>query len=148
MSDRPAILLFDGSCGFCARNVQFVLAHERKRHSLQFASLASSVGDALRRNHPELECIDSVIWYEPAHAGQPEVLLVRSAAALRVSRYLGGLWSVVGRIVSIIPRFVRDAGYDFIARHRHQIIRGDASCLLPTPEQRARFLEWERMGAV
>jgi predicted DCC family thiol-disulfide oxidoreductase YuxK len=90
MEERPALLLFDGTCGFCARNVQFVLRHERRRRTLRFATLAGATGRAIRACHPELKGVDSVIWYEPATNGSDERLLIRSAAALRVWRYLGG----------------------------------------------------------
>jgi predicted DCC family thiol-disulfide oxidoreductase YuxK len=143
MADQPAVLLFDGTCGFCARSVQFILGRERRRRTLHFASLQSSVGSEVKRHHPELETIDSVIWYEPGDAGGDAQLLVRSAAVLRVLHYLGGGWSVLARLGAIVPAVVRDWLYDFVARHRHQIIRGGPACLLPTAEQRARFIEWE-----
>ena len=139
MPDGSAILLFDGTCGFCARSVQFILGRERRR-TLRFASLQSSFGQELRDRHPELAQIDSVIWYEPSDETRAETVLVRTAAVLRVAHYLGGAWSVLGRLGAFVPRFVRDAAYDFIARHRHKIIRADPSCLLPSPEQRARFI--------
>lgn len=135
MDDRSALLLYDGSCGFCARSVQFVLRHESANRSLRFASLESDVGAEIRAKHPELDSIDSVIWVDPNGT-----LLVKSRAALRVLSYLGGIWRGLAAVGRIVPLFVRDAVYDFIARHRHQIIRADPSCLLPTPEQRVRFL--------
>ncbi len=138
-----AILLFDGTCGFCAANVQFVLQRERRRRTLRFAALQSETGLGIRRRHPELENVDSVIWIEPGPQGETETVFVRSAAVFRVLRYLGGKWAVLATIGSLVPRVLRDWVYDLVARHRHKIIRGDTSCLLPTPEQRARFIEWE-----
>src|SRR5436309_2422772 len=132
---RAAILLFDGTCGFCARNVQFVLAHERARRTLRFASLQSALGADVRARHPELARVDSVIWFEPASAARPERLLVRSAAVLRVLRYLGGAWAALGVAGMLVPRILRDGIYDVVARHRHRIVRGEPACLLPTPEQ-------------
>jgi predicted DCC family thiol-disulfide oxidoreductase YuxK len=143
MIDRAPILLFDGTCGFCARSVQFVLRHDRRDRSLRFASLQSSIGERLYEQHPELRGVDSVVWLTPAAGMEQELVLVRSAAVLRVLRYLGGVWWLLARIGALVPRAVRDALYDFVARHRHQIIRGDASCLLPSPDERARFLEWD-----
>lgn len=143
MTERPAILLFDGTCGFCARNVQFVLGHERRDRSLRFASLQSGVGTELYARHADLRDVDSVIWVEPGDASDgahPERVLVRSAAVLRVLQYLGGGWAILGAIGAFVPRVLRDAVYDFVARHRHQLIRGDASCLLPTAEQQTRFI--------
>jgi predicted DCC family thiol-disulfide oxidoreductase YuxK len=101
------------------------------------------MGATVRRAHPELDRIDSVVWLEPAAAGGTDRVLVRSAAVLRVLHYLGGIWSVLGTIGALVPAVLRDWVYDFVARHRHKIIRADASCLLPTPEQRERFIEWE-----
>jgi predicted DCC family thiol-disulfide oxidoreductase YuxK len=143
VSSRP-ILLFDGTCGFCARSVQFVLDHERHRTTLYFASLQSSVGVEARARHPKLAGVDSVIWLEPGDARSSERVFTRSTAALRVMRYLGGAWGVLARIGSLVPPFIRNPIYDLIARHRHEL--GAASCLVPTAEQRARFLDWESIA--
>jgi predicted DCC family thiol-disulfide oxidoreductase YuxK len=132
------ILLYDGSCGFCARSVQFVLDHERTRKHLRFTPLQSELGDRLRAQNTALAGVDSVIWCEPSDDGGGEAY-VRSAAVLRVLRYLGGGWSILAAIGWIVPRPVRDWFYDVVARHRKKIIKQSASCLMPTPEQRARF---------
>lgn len=139
---HDALLLFDGTCGFCAGSVQFVLRHESRRKTLTFASLQSETGSRVRRAHPELDDVDSVIWYEPATPGRAETVLVRSSAVVRVLDYLGGLWRILGWLARIIPRFVRDAAYDFVARHRHQLVRGRGPmCLVPSEDQRARFID-------
>ena len=143
MSDGSALLLYDGTCGFCAESVQFVLRHEgASDRSLRFASLQSPTGVDVRARHPELEGVDSVIWVEAGVAGQPERVFVRSAAVFRVLRYLGGVWTGLAVVGAIVPAFVRDAVYDWVARHRHQLIRRGKACLLPTPEQRERFVDW------
>ena len=136
--DGP-LLLYDGSCGFCARSVQFVLEHEGRRRTMCFAALESRVGKAVRSRCPELAGVDSVIWYEPATATRPDRVLVRSSAALAVARYLGGTWWVLGVLGWLVPRVIRDAVYDRIARHRLEI--ASQACMLPTPDQRARFLD-------
>jgi predicted DCC family thiol-disulfide oxidoreductase YuxK len=146
MSERTAVLLFDGTCGFCARSVQFVLEREQHRRWLRFAALQSTLGQEVQQRHPELANVDSVIWFEPASDGRPESVYVRSDAALRTLRYLGGVWSALGVVGRLVPAFVRDRVYNLIAKHRHRLMRGDASCLLPTPEQRARFIEWGSYG--
>ena len=136
-SPRP-VLLYDGTCGFCSASVQFALRHDR-RGSLRFAALDSSFGRAVLARHPELAVVDSVVWYEPAGGGATERLLTRSAAALRVARYLGGPWRLAA-VAGLIPRSLRDSLYDLVARHRHQLARGGQQCLVPTPDQRDRFL--------
>lgn len=148
MTDQPALLLFDGTCGFCAESVQFVLQREKRRRTLRFAALQSQSGTEVRERHPELDRIDSVIWVEPAGDGRGEHVYVRSAAVLRVLHYLGGFWTVAAWAAAIVPRFVRDAVYDFVARHRHRLIRRGKACLLPTPEQRERFVDWGALNAL
>lgn len=133
------ILLYDGACGFCTRSVQFVLGHERRRRNLRFARLEGALGVALRARHPVLATIDSLIWYEPGTSVSPEQLLWQSRGALRVARYLGGVWGFLGSLGLLVPPFVSDAVYAWIARHRHELA-ADA-CLLPTPEQRQRFID-------
>lgn len=133
------MLLYDGTCGFCARSVQFVLRHEGRGGTLRFARLEGPLGTTLRSRHPELATIDSVLWYEPPTAGSPERLLWRSRGALRVARYLGGFWALLASLGALVPRPLRDAVYDWIARHRRELA-ADA-CLVPTPEQRARFVD-------
>jgi predicted DCC family thiol-disulfide oxidoreductase YuxK len=141
MSDGSALLLYDGTCGFCAANVQFVLRHDKRRRTLRFSSLQGPTATELRSRHPELDVVDSVIWFEPGNAAHPETLLIKSAAVLRVLRYLGGAWRPLGVLAAIIPRALRDAVYDLVARHRHLLIRGATVCVIPTPEERGRFLD-------
>ena len=133
------VLFYDGTCGFCARSLQFVLRHEGGRDTLRFARLEGPLGVELRRRHPELAGIDSLVWYEPATPASPERLLWRSRGALRVARYLGGIWAIFGSLGLAVPRPVSDAVYDWIARHRRQL--GPDACIVPTPEQRQRFID-------
>jgi predicted DCC family thiol-disulfide oxidoreductase YuxK len=141
VSDNAALLLYDGTCGFCAESVQFVLRHDRRRQTLRFSSLQGPTAAEIRARHPELDSVDSVIWFEPADGTHPETLLTKSSAALRVLRYLGGVWRPLGALAAIVPRAIRDAIYDLVARHRHRLIRGGPACVVPTPEERNRFLD-------
>jgi len=141
MSDSAALLLYDGTCGFCAESVQFVLRHDQRRRTLRFSSLQGPTALEIRARHPELDVVDSVIWFEPGDGTRPETLLTKSSAALRVLRYLGGVWRPLAVVAAIVPRAIRDAVYDLIARHRHRLVRGGPACVIPTPEERSRFLD-------
>lgn len=133
------ILLYDGTCGFCARSIQFVLKHESPNGQLRFARLDGPLGIELRARHPELATIDSVLWYEAATPTSPERLFWRSRAALRTARHLGGIWRLLASLGSLIPTPLRDAAYDWIARHRRQLAA--EACVVPTPAQRRRFID-------
>jgi predicted DCC family thiol-disulfide oxidoreductase YuxK len=138
MTITSPLLLYDGTCGFCTASVRFILAHER-RQSLCFASLQGHLASTIRANHPEVGAIDSIVWVEHTPDGGHAVQL-RSAAALRVARYLGGVWrlSAVGYLV---PAVVRDYVYDMIAKHRHQLFAASSTCIVPSPAMRHRFLD-------
>ena len=86
--------------------------------------------------HPELADVDSVVWFEPTAAGGR--VRYHSAAGLAVLRHLGGFWGVLGALGWLVPRPLRDAVYWAIAGRRFDLVA--PACLLPTPEQRGRFL--------
>lgn len=142
-NDRPLpadtpVLLYDGECGLCAGSVQFILQHEpaHRREALRFAPLQGELGRQVRAGHPELAQVDSVVWYESV-AGHGQVRY-HSAAGLAVLRHLGGFWGMLGALGWLVPRPLRDAVYRAIARRRFDLVA--PACLLPTPEQRERFL--------
>ncbi|HMQ15513.1 MAG TPA: DCC1-like thiol-disulfide oxidoreductase family protein, partial [Phycisphaerae bacterium] len=64
---------------------------------------------------------------------------VRSGAALRILRGLGFPWSLLS-ILLAVPRPVRDALYDGIARRRYRWFGRRDACAAP-PELRSRFLD-------
>jgi predicted DCC family thiol-disulfide oxidoreductase YuxK len=138
MTDREAVLLYDGSCGFCQANVQFVLRHER-RHTLNFAPLQGAFGSAVRERHPELAETDSVVWVSNPQTNSEQVV-VRSSAAIEVLKYLGGPWRAMA-LIWFVPRPLRNWAYDLVARHRHHIPLGDDNCLLPDDATQSRFLD-------
>ena len=131
-----SVLLYDGDCGFCAGSVQFMLRHEpaAARARLAFAPLQGAFGTMVRERFPELAAVDSVVWYDPS----VPAVRVRSAAALAAMAHLGGMWAAVATIGRLVPRVLRDAIYDQIARRRFNIAA--PACLLPSAEHRVRFL--------
>ena len=126
------MLVYDGSCGFCSRAVQFILRHER-RHDLLFVPRDSSLGQDLRRTH-HLETVESLLWIADGHAA------IESDSVLRAADYLGGGWSRLATLGTLCPAGLRNWGYRLIARNRRRFSSGVAVCLVPTAQQRARFL--------
>ena len=135
--EHQSVLLFDGECGLCTRIVQLVLRADRKG-TLCFASLQSEFARKIIAQHPELREVDSVALLEGDAAGGYEVS-IRSEAALRLARYLGLPWRLLG-LAWVVPRPVRDRVYDWIARRRHRWFGPALSCQLPTPEQEKRMV--------
>ena len=135
---RGPVLLYDGSCAFCNRSVQFVLAWET-RHSLRFASLEGAVARRYLQQFPELHTVDSLIWIDEDSEGRPVKTLARSAAAIRIARYMGGVWTLFS-IFWLVPKPLRDWVYDLIAKHRHNLI-GQRQCVVFPPEVKHRIID-------
>lgn len=133
------IVLYDGVCGLCNRLVQFMLRHDRDE-LFRFASLQSPfVAEILLRHGipPDLDSVYVVLNYqEPG-----EQLLARSDAILFILKKLRWHWAVLGTFGALLPRAVRDAAYNVIARNRYRIWGKYETCPLPDPKQRHRFLD-------
>lgn len=134
-TDLPTgpVVLFDGVCNLCAWAVQFIIERD-PRGIFRFASLQSDTGRRLMAQHGlDPSQLDTFVLVEDGRA------YTKSTAALKVSRHLSGLWSIC-HICIILPHFVRDPIYRFIARNRYRWFGKKDSCLMPTPELRAKFL--------
>src|SRR5437868_17885 len=107
---RSPMLVYDGSCGFCSRSVQFILRHER-RHDLLFVTRDSELGKRLRRKH-RLESVQAMLWIE---GGQ---VFAESGAVLKAAGYLGGWWSRLAVLGSFCPSFILNGVYRYIAKNR------------------------------
>lgn len=127
------IILFDGVCNLCNASVQFVIRHDPQAR-FKFAALQSATAEKLLQNCAvDRASLDSVILVEDGH------VYIESDAALRIARKLGGGWSLFAGF-SIVPRPIRDAVYRLIARNRYRWFGKQESCMMPTPDLRARFL--------
>lgn len=125
------ILFYDGDCGFCNSSVQFVLKHERT-NEIYFSALQSEFSlTFFRENHFEEPDLSTFYFYSDGN------LYSKSTAAIKVVRFLKFPYSLLGVFI-IIPRFIRDRGYDFIAKRRNKIMK--AFCVIPNPENKMRFL--------
>ena len=133
---NDAVLLYDGRCGLCDGVVQFVLARDR-RGTLRFAPLQGDFARGILERHPTLGGVDSLILVFRQAAA--ETVAVRSDAALGIAEYLGGLWNAA-RILQLVPRRVRDWGYDMLARHRYRLFGHLNACRVPDAATRGRFL--------
>ena len=118
-------------CGLCNRFVDRLL---RLDHNARFR-FAPLQGSTARELLPSgmADALNTVVYLRDG------IVLVRSEAALRILIDLGG-WRAVYRVFFIVPRFLRDAVYDWISRHRYGWFGKHDACRIPTPEERDRFL--------
>ena len=130
---EPAIILFDGVCNLCNGAVQFVIKRDDKRQFL-FASLQSEEGrNILKENNFFTDGVYSFIRVENGR------VFDRSTAALRVAKRLRIPWKWLYIFIAV-PKFIRDAVYDFIAKNRYRWFGKKDECMVPTTELKERFL--------
>ena len=128
------IVLFDGVCKFCHASVNFLIDRD-KAGRIHFAALQSEFGQSLLSPHGLAgHRIYSIVLVEGRHHS------TQSTAALRLTRYMDGLWPVLG-IFLFVPAFLRDFFYEILARNRYRWFGRLDTCRVPTPEIRERFLE-------
>ena len=133
MAPDPPLVLYDGTCGLCARSVRWILRHEAD-HELRFAPLQGETTDALRAKYPNLPpTIDTVVLIADGKAH------LRSKAFLHLSKHLRAPWRWAYAF-RWFPGFLLNIGYRFIAAIRYRVWGRVDACELPAPEQRARFL--------
>ncbi len=130
-----SMVFYDGACGLCHRTVRFAIARDRDGSRFRFATLR---GETFRRLVPE-----------PARAGLPDSivvltpdgqLLARSSAVVHILERIGGSWRLLGGLLGLIPRTIRDLSYDGIARIRYRLFSKPLDTCPVTPATlRKRF---------
>ncbi len=70
-----------------------------------------------------------------------EHLLARSDAAIFILKQLPGSPHVFAFFLRLMPKFLRDFGYNIVARTRYRIFGRYETCPLPNAENRGRFLD-------
>jgi predicted DCC family thiol-disulfide oxidoreductase YuxK len=127
------VIFFDGHCNLCNGAVQFTIDRD-KGDIFKFASLQSDYANQkLKPFNIEPTEGNSFILLEG------EKVYQRSTAALRVAKKLSGIWPLL-YVFIIVPPFIRDAVYSFIAKNRYKWFGKQESCWVPTPELKSKFL--------
>lgn len=127
-----AIVYYDGDCGYCNRAVMFLI-NRRISTRFQFAQLEGTYGDHLVRIRPDLKNIDTIIVVDGKNT------YIKSDAIIHLLKYIDH-YKVLSLVLKLIPKFIRDFGYDLFAKNRHRIQFNEA-CRLPSPEERKYFLD-------
>jgi len=128
------IILFDGVCNLCNSAINFVILRDPNNRFL-FAPLQSASGEALvKKYHIDTSQVDSIILIKNNTAYS------KSTAALKIAQSLSGLWPLFTLFI-IIPPFIRNWVYDFVARNRYQWYGKKEACMIPTPELKSKFLD-------
>ncbi|WP_242086959.1 thiol-disulfide oxidoreductase DCC family protein [Aestuariivivens sediminis] len=129
------LILFDGVCNLCNGAVRYVIRHDKKAFFM-FAAMQSDTGqDLIKVFNIDTEKTDSIILYTPKQG-----ITYKSTAVLKIMSKLGFPINL-SVIFFIVPEFIRNWIYDFVARNRYKWFGKQETCMVPTPKLKRRFLE-------
>jgi predicted DCC family thiol-disulfide oxidoreductase YuxK len=134
------ILLYGGVCALCNRFVQFTLRHDRNQ-TFHFASLQSAVSARILTRHNTNPTNLDTVYVVLNHQLPDESLLSRSEAVLFVLKQLQGVYRPTASVLQLLPKFLRDAAYNTVARDRYRIFGRSETCTLPPDADPTRFLD-------
>ncbi|WP_282067904.1 thiol-disulfide oxidoreductase DCC family protein [Olleya namhaensis] len=130
-----SLILFDGVCNLCNTSVLYVIKHDANNRFL-FAPLQSNIGQQIiAKYNLDTSKTDSILLYS-ADKG----LKVKSTAALYIAKRLG-LPNNLLSVFLIVPAFIRNGVYDFIAKNRYKWYGKKDNCMIPTPELKSKFID-------
>lgn len=130
---NKSIILFDGVCNLCNASVNFIIKHDKKAQFL-FASLQSDAAKEklLQYNSKKIK-MDSIVLI------QNNKIYEKSTAALRIAKDLSGGFKFLYMLI-IIPKFIRNLGYNYLAKNRYKWYGKKESCMIPSSKIKNRFI--------
>lgn len=134
MPKNKQLILFDGVCNLCNSSVLYVIKHD-KANRFMFAPLQSDVGrQIIERYNIDSSKTDSILLFS-----EKKGLSIKSSAALHISKHLGFPRNVMP-VFFIVPTFIRNWVYDYVAKNRYKWYGKKEACMIPTPELTSKFL--------
>jgi predicted DCC family thiol-disulfide oxidoreductase YuxK len=128
------LILFDGVCNLCNSSVNYVIKHDKK-DVFRFATLQSETGKTIiRKFNLDRSQTDSILLFS-----EEKGLKIKSTAGLAIASKLGFPRNLL-TFFYIIPAFIRNWVYDYIAKNRYKWYGKKETCMIPTPELQKKFL--------
>ena len=134
LENNKQLILFDGVCNLCNASVQYVIKHDQK-DQFRYTALQSDLGQRIMKKFKiDRTSMDSILLYSPENG-----ISYKSTAALKIASKLGFPRNVMS-VFLIIPAFIRNGVYDYIARNRYKWYGKKEECMIPTAELKSKFL--------
>ncbi|MBP1841174.1 thiol-disulfide oxidoreductase DCC family protein [Formosa algae] len=134
LNANQKLVLFDGVCNLCDSSVQFIIKHDKKNVFL-FTTLQGETAKPIISSFKiDTEKTDSILLFTPKRR-----LYTKSTAALRIAAQLQFPINLLS-VFLIIPKFIRDYVYDFIAKNRYRWYGKKEACMIPTKALKVKFL--------
>lgn len=128
-----SIVLFDGICNFCNTSIYFIIKHDHKNY-FKFATLQSEKAKALINNFNIAPSTNNSILLI-----EKDKIYYKSTAALRIAKKLNNGFSLL-YVFMIVPAFLRNTVYDYVAKNRYKWFGKREVCMLPSAEIRSKFI--------
>ena len=130
------LILFDGICNLCNSSVLYVIKRDKNEKFL-FAPLESDIGNKIIQKFSiDTKETDSILLYNPLK----DSLTYKSTAALLIAKELGFPTNIL-TLFLIVPKAIRNWVYNYIAKNRYKWYGKKESCMIPTPELKAKFID-------
>ena len=126
------LVFFDGVCNLCNNSVQWVIRHDPDG-IFQFAPLQGNTAKSILTDE-QLKSVDSIVYFDGTK------FYIKSSAALKILGKMKFPYNL-SWVFFIVPAFIRNAVYDYVARNRYKWFGKQDSCMMPTPELKRRFLD-------
>jgi predicted DCC family thiol-disulfide oxidoreductase YuxK len=131
---KKLLILFDGVCNLCNASVNYIIKHDKK-DVFRFAALQSEIGRQIIKEHKiDTSKTDSVLLYSKEHG-----IRYKSTAALKIAKQLGFPRNIL-IVFIVVPPFIRNWVYDYIAKNRYKWYGKRNACMVPTPELQEKFI--------
>lgn len=130
---KHPIILFDGVCNYCNNMVNFSIRHNSKRN-LRYTPLQSTTGKGILAKFNIPQAVDSLVFIEKDKA------FIYSTAALKICKYLNYPFKIL-YVLTIVPQFIRDYFYQFIAKNRYKWFGKKEQCMIPSKEVKELFID-------
>ena len=126
------IILFDGVCNLCSSTVSFLIKYD-KNNIFKFAASQTNAGENIIRQYSILNEGKSVIFIKDS------IVFYKSDAIIEIAKQIKG-WPRIFKYASLFPKILRDGVYNLIAKNRYSLFGKKETCMVPTEENRNRFL--------
>ncbi len=127
------LVIYDGVCNLCSKSVQFILTRNGKRNIIFTAAQGAYAHHVLAQYGMQPAVLNSVVYINNGKVYK------QSAAVLHICKQLSGLWPLMYAFI-IVPPIIRNAVYNYIAKHRYKWYGSTQVCWLPKPEWQQRFV--------
>lgn len=128
------IIFFDGVCNYCNGFIRFLIRNDPKEN-LKFSSIQSTFAKRVFKQESIKNELSTIIFIEGKR------IFYRSNAIIEILKKSNSKLRVLGFIIKIVPFFIREYVYEFVAKNRYSIFGKLEECIVPDKEINHLFFD-------